>query len=182
MTGTSSFLPVSVRGMSDTATIASGTWRELAAKLLSDPLAQGVVDLDVLRDDEQQQLADPALRVLEVNDQRLGYLGQAFDHRVELARAEPHPASVQGRVRAPGEHAAPPLGEADPVALTPYTGVAVEVGLAQARSVRVVPSPTGIEGIGLRITSSPSSPITSWPSGSKACASTPRQGPEISPS
>src|SRR5206468_5096443 len=41
--------------------------------------------------------------------------------------------------------------------------------------------PTGIDGIGFVITSSPSSPTTGTPFSSKAWASTPRHGPEISP-
>jgi hypothetical protein len=42
--------------------------------------------------------------------------------------------------------------------------------------------PTGIDGIGAVITSSPSSPTTGLPSGSNAAAATPSEGPAISPS
>ena len=75
--------------------------------------------------------------------------------------------------------------EADPVAVPPHAGVVVEVGgpVPGAGSVtgRSPQKPTGIDGIGAVITSSPSSSTTGSPCSSKACAATPRQGPEISP-
>ena len=77
--------------------------------------------------------------------------------RVELARPEPHAAAVQRRVGAPRDHGAAALAEHDPVAVTPDAGVAVEVRGPVARVAGVVPEPTAIDGIGWRITSSPSS-------------------------
>ena len=60
----------------------------------------------------------------------------------------------------------PSLAEHDPVAVSPDAGVGVEVGGAVRASRRGRSrSATGIDGIGWRITSSPSSPTTGSPSG-----------------
>ena len=142
LTGASSFLPVSVRGIAGTDTIVSGTWRgessPRSALAIRSRNASSSIDAG-RRHDEQQQLAGAAAGVLEVHDERVDDLGDVLDHRVELAGAQPHAAAVQGGVGAPGEDAAAALGELDPVALAPHPGVEVEVRGAVARAVRVAP-------------------------------------------
>ena len=104
LTGASSFLPVSVRGIAGTAAIVSGTWRgescERSAPAIRD--AQVVVELG---DDEQHQLPRPAVVVLEVHDQAVGHLRELLDDRVELARPHADTAAVERRVRAAGDDA-----------------------------------------------------------------------------
>ena len=114
LTGASSFLPVSVRGIAGTARIGSGTWRgeSCDAQRSADAAAQVVVELDAVGEhDEEHELARAALVVLEVDDQAVGDLGQLLDDAVELAGAEPHAAAVERRVGAAGDDAAAALGE-----------------------------------------------------------------------
>ena len=118
LTGSSSFLPVSVRGIAGTATIASGAWRgESALRSVAGIRAsQLVVELDALAEhDEQEQL----VRLLEVDDEAVEHLVELLDDRVELARPEPDAAAVERRVGAAGDHRAAALGEHDPVAEAP---------------------------------------------------------------
>ena len=75
MTGSSSFLPVSVRGIAGTAATVSGTWRgeSALAQRRGDPRAQRVVELDAIGEhDEQDQLAGPPSAILEVHDETVG--------------------------------------------------------------------------------------------------------------
>ena len=107
--GFSSFLPVIVRGIAGTCFDRVGhvPGRQLPAQRGADPVAQGVVERGAVgRGDEQQQPPGAALRVLQVDHQRVGDLGQLLDNGVELGGAEPHPAAVEGRVRAAGDHEA----------------------------------------------------------------------------
>ena len=67
------------------------------------------------------------------------HLLEGLDHGVELARAEPHAAAVQRRVRAPGDQAAPARSEGDPVAVAPDARIVLEVGGAVAAAIGVVP-------------------------------------------
>ena len=187
LTGASSFLPVSVRGIPGTTTISSGTWRGDSWLRRADTtrLRSAVVDVGAGRgDDEQQQLAHPAAGVLEVDDERVGHLGQVLDDRVELAGPQPHAATVERRVAAAGEHAAAALGELDPVALAPDPRVD---GRSRSRgSARRRGRPTGRRAstaVGWQIdhlAALDRSPCC--PSSSKARASTPRHEPAISPS
>ena len=142
-TGTSSFLPDSVRGTDGTASISSGTWRgdssvRSAARIRA---GQVVVELATGRErDEQDEPAEPAaLVVLEVHDQAVGDLGEALDDGVEVARTEAHAAPVERGVGAPADHAGAVVGERDPVAVAPDAGEVLEVGGAVAAAVVVVP-------------------------------------------
>ena len=103
MTGTSIFLPVSVRGMAGTSTISSGTWRgESAVRIArADPRPERVVERrrPVGSDDEQGHPVR-AVRQLQADDQAVEHLGDALDHAVELARADPDAAAVERRVGA----------------------------------------------------------------------------------
>ena len=65
-------------------------------------------------------------------------LGELLDDAVELGRAEPDAAAVEGGVAAPGHHAAAVGLEDDPVAVPPDARVAVEVGRPQQRLPSVV--------------------------------------------
>ena len=145
LTGASSFLPVSVRGIAGTETIVSGTWRgDSSLRSASRSVAQRVVELGaVRRDDEQQQLAGTAAGILEMHHQSVYDLGDIFDDRVELAGAEANAAAVQRRVGAAGDDAAAALGELDPIALAPDPGVDVEVRGAVALAVLVSPERHG---------------------------------------
>src|SRR5581483_2803556 len=106
--------------------------RQGAPQLGGDAALQPVVDLDALGGgDEQQQLPHPDAAlglVLEVHDEAVGHLGEPLHHRVELGRAEPHPAPVEGGVGPAGDHAAAVVVEGDPVAVAPHAGEVVEVG------------------------------------------------------
>src|SRR6185436_18850711 len=92
---------------------------------------------------EQDQLARPAVRILQVDDEAVLHLGQLFDHRVELARAQADAATVQGRIRAAGDDAGPGFGEPHPVALAPDAWVHAEVRVAVALVAWVVPEAHG---------------------------------------
>ena len=141
-TGTSSFFPVSVRGIAGTATTVSGACRGESA-VRSAPLmraSSAVVELEARAEhDEQEQL----VLLLEVDDEAVEHLVELLDDRVDLARPEPDAAAVERRVRAAGDHRAPALGEQDPVAEAPDARVVVEVRLAVARAVGVVPEGDG---------------------------------------
>ena len=103
MTGASSFFPVSVRGIAGTARIASGTWRgescERRLRLIV-PRSSSSSSTPSARTTNSTSSPGAALVVLEVDDEAVGELRQLLDHAVELARAEPHAAAVERRVRA----------------------------------------------------------------------------------
>ena len=139
LTGTSSFLPDSVRGTARTWWISSGTCRGDSAVRSSRPIrprSASSSSTPVGQHDEQQQLARRRRRVLQVHDDRVGHLGQALDDRVELAGAQAHAAPVEGGVGPAGDHAGAPLGDGDPVAVPPHARVDVEVRLAVAATRR----------------------------------------------
>ena len=89
-TGTSNFLPDSVRGIAGTAIIASGTWRGDSSRRSAPAMraASVVVELDAGRErDEQQELAlHVVAAALEVHDEAVVDLGERVDDRVEVAR------------------------------------------------------------------------------------------------
>ena len=92
--------------------------------------AQRVVEHGAVgENDEEQQFARSAGFVLEMHDERVGHVGQPFDHGVELARAQPDPAPVEGRVRATRDDARAVLTDRDPVAVSPDPRVYVEIRL-----------------------------------------------------
>ena len=142
LTGISSFLPVSVRGIARTCSIVSGTWRGESSERRLRPIrcAQSVVEHGAVGEhDEEQQLARPSLVVLQMHHEAVDDLRQLLDDAVELARAEPDAAAVERGVGAPGEDAAAALGELDPVALAPDPREHVEVRAVVERAVGVAP-------------------------------------------
>ena len=154
LTGASSFLPVSVRGIAGTATIVSGTWRGESSERSAPAIrarSSSSSSRSSASDDEEDQLAGAALVVLEVHDQAVGDLRQLLDDGVELARAHAHAAAVERRVGAAGDDAAAALGEADPVALAPDARVERRSRRrGSARRPGRSRSATGIDGIGSR--------------------------------
>ena len=111
LTGTSSFLPRQrARHRRAPGGSSSGTCRgDSAVRSSRGDLGRAArrrARAPSAEHDEQQQLAGAALGVLQVHDQRVGDLGQALDHGVELGGAQPDAAAVEGRVGAAGDHAA----------------------------------------------------------------------------
>ena len=106
MTGSSSFLPVSVRGIAGTATIVVGhvarRERGRAARSAMRARSSSSSSTPVAQDDEQEQLVGS----LEVDDQAVEHLVELLDDDVELARAEPDAAAVERRVGAARDHRA----------------------------------------------------------------------------
>ena len=146
-TGTSSFLPDSVRGTAGTARIASGTCRgdssvrsaahdarRAGRRRASAPGASAT---------NSSELAHRLVGVvaLEVHDEAVGDLGQTLDDRVEVAGAEAHATAVERGVGATGDHARAVVGERDPVAVAPHARVVVEVRVRAASRRRVAPEP-----------------------------------------
>ena len=122
LTGASSFLPVSVRGIAGTARIMSGTWRgescERRLRLML-PRSSSSSATPSASTTKSSELARASLVVLEVDDEAVRDLRQLLDDAVELARAEADAAAVERRVRAARDDAAAALREHDPVALAP---------------------------------------------------------------
>ena len=148
MTGSSSFLPVRLRGTARTGRIESGTWR--GERLLRSAVtsrsrsSSGSSPSD--GDDEQDELARTAVGVLEVHDEAVVDLAELLDDAVEVGRADAHAAAVERGVGAAGDHEAAALGEAHPVTHPPDAGVHVEVGGAVAAAVGVAPEADGHRG------------------------------------
>ena len=117
-TGTSSFLPDSVRGTTGTVLDRVGhvARRQLGARARARSRPRrSSSKLGAGRErDEQHELAHRRCRGrrLEVHDQAVGDLGERFDHRVEVAGAEAHAAAVERGVGATGDHARAVVGEA----------------------------------------------------------------------
>ena len=109
LTGTSIFLPVSVRGTAGTATISSGTWRCESAVRIA-PLIRARVasssSTPVGEDDEQRHPV-AAVRQLEPDDEAVDDLGQALDDAVQLARPEPDAARLRVESERPSMTALP---------------------------------------------------------------------------
>ncbi len=139
--GISSRLPVMVRGMPGTPTMASGTWRgdaplRMAAVIFS---RKRVVEFGVVGDVDEQRHPVAAVVLLHADHEAVLDLGKRFDRVVNLRAAHPHAHPVQCRVRTAMHHNRIPIGDGDPVAVTPYAWILVEVGLAVAAAVGVVP-------------------------------------------
>ena len=140
--GTSSFLPDNVRGTDGIGVDQVGdvAWGELGAQRVPQPRPQLVVDRrPVGGGDEQDQLAGPALVVLEVDDDAVGDLVEPLDDGVEVARPEPDAAAVEGGVRPPADLARPVVEERDPVAVAPDTRERGVVGRPEPLAGRVAP-------------------------------------------
>src|SRR5262245_60743746 len=88
--------------------------------------------------DEEPELS-VAFCVAGVDDDAVANLVEFFDHTIELARTHAHAAAVQRGVRAPRDDGATALVEDDPVAVAPDARILVEVALAVARTLRIVP-------------------------------------------
>ena len=66
--------------------------------------------------DEQDQLAEPARRVLEVHDEAVVDLVELLDDAVDLGGPDAHAAAVEGGVRAARDDGGAAFGEPHPVA------------------------------------------------------------------
>ena len=141
LTGSSSTLPDSVRGTSRTATTSFGTCRgEQSSRIArADPPHQLVVELGALAQHHEQRHVALAAVERHVDDQRVDDLLDREHGAVDLGRAHAHAAAVDRRVRAAADDGRAALGDLDPVAVAPDARVHVEVGLAVALAVRVVP-------------------------------------------
>ena len=185
MTGTSSFLPDSVRGIAGTAWIASGTWRGDSSARRARAIGARSASSSATpsrEHDEQQQLAGAAGPVLEVDDERVRDPGQRLDDRVELRGPQPDAAAVERGVGAAGDHARAAVGDrrASRRGAT-RPGSARSTRPASAARPRRARTPTGIEGIGAVMTSSPCRPRTARPSSSNASTRAPSIRQLISP-
>ena len=149
LTGTSSFLPDSVRGIAGTASMRSGTWRgdSSTRRAAAMRARRSSSSVDARRPARRTAPARPAAvvagGVLEVHDEAVGHLGQGLDHGVEVAGAEADAAAVEGGVGAAGDGAGAVVGEGDPVAVAPHAREVGEVGGPQPRAVGVAPEPDG---------------------------------------
>ncbi len=144
LTGTSSFLPDSVRGTDGHREDRVGhvAGRQLGAQAAHDGGAQVVVERRARRErHEQHQLPHRPVGIvaLEVHDEAVGDLGQRLDHRVEVAGAEAHAAAVERGVGAARDHAGAVVGEGDPVAVAPHARIVGEVRARGASRRRVAP-------------------------------------------
>ena len=135
LTGTSSFLPLSVCGTAGASRISSGTCRGVSRvrSVVTIVRSQLVVQpRAAARDDEQAQPV-AVVGLLDADHQGLGDLGQGLQHVVEVAAAQPHALPVERRVRAPVHRHAAVGVHGHPVAVPPHAGPGVEVGLGVAR-------------------------------------------------
>src|SRR5207302_8976181 len=89
--------------------------------------------------DEQRQFPGTALAVFQVHHDGIHDLGQPFHDRVELGRAQPDAAPVEGGIGAAGDDAAAALGDGDPVAVPPDARVHIEIGLPVTLAGLVAP-------------------------------------------
>ena len=179
LTGTSHFLPLSVRGIAGTAHDLPGTCLGDSSRRQRPRSRDGRVS--AAGSSTTNKTADH-LRRRGVHHQRIGDLGHRLDHPVELGGAHPDPAAVQRGVRAALDHARPAGGDADPVAVPPHARVVGEVGIVQPEPSSSPQKNTGIDGIGAVITSSPTSPTTDRRSGENDSTLAPSARQEISPS
>ena len=74
------------------------------------------------------RLARAASGVVEVDNEAVSHLGKTFDDRVELGRAHPDAAPVEGAVGPTRDNNRPPFGESGPIAVRPDAREPVEVG------------------------------------------------------
>ena len=134
LTGSSIFLPDSVRGIASTWKISFGTWRAESALRMS-PLMRFVSASSSTspgaQHDEQRHVA-LAAEVLEVDDEAIEHLGHRLDGAVQLGRAHADAVPVDRRVAAAVDDRAAARRDADPVAVAPDARVGVEVALAVA--------------------------------------------------
>src|SRR4029079_7173654 len=97
------------------------------------------VQLHAVGEDDEERHLVPAAWQFEADDQAVDDLGESLDDAVQLARPEPDPLAVERRVRTTFDDRAPPLRDADPVPVAPDARVHLEVALAVARPIGVVP-------------------------------------------
>ena len=103
LTGSSIFLPDSVRGIEATWKISFGTWRAESAALMRVLQAprQRVVERDAVAQDDEERHVALAAEVLEVDDEAVEHLRQGLDRAVQLGRSHADAVAVDGRVAAP---------------------------------------------------------------------------------
>ncbi len=134
MTGSSIFLPDSVRGSELTWKISFGTWRGESAVLIASfrrRVSAASSTSAFAQDDEERHVA-LAAEVLEVDDEAVEHFGQRLDGAVELGRAHADAVPVDGRVAAAVDDRAAARRDAQPVAVAPDARVHVEVAVVQA--------------------------------------------------
>ena len=178
LTGTSIFLPVSVRGTAGTATIVvrDVALRERRPDRRPDPCLERVVQRDAIGEDHEQRHPVAAARQLEPDDQAVADLRHGLDDAVQLARPEADALPVERRIRAAFDDRAPPLREPDPVAVAPDardTSRNSSRGSARRRGRSRTTS--GMDGSGAVSTSSPVSPMTALPAWSNASTFAPSE-------
>ena len=125
LTGTSSFLPLSVRGTSGHGVdrVRDVARRDVGAQACVDRRTQPVVHLRARPRHHEQQQHAVAPQAARVDDQRLRDLRQILHHGVKLRRAHAHPPAVERRVRPAVDHATlARRGDLDPVAVAPHAG------------------------------------------------------------
>src|SRR4029079_4146943 len=74
-----------------------------------------------------------------VHHHAVAHLRQILDYAIELAGAHAHATAIERRVRAPADDRAAALGDLDPVAVSPDAGIVIEVAVAIAAPVGIIP-------------------------------------------
>ena len=127
--------------MPGTSMISSGTWRgeRLLADRRFDAVAQAVVERGAVGEVDEERHPVAAVGLFEADDQGFADLGEAFDGLVDVGGAHPYALAVEGGVGAAVDDDGAVVGEGDPVAVAPDAGVHLEVAVAVAAAVGVVP-------------------------------------------
>ena len=135
LTGTSSTLPDSVRGTSPRRPPRRGRGAASSPR----GCARGSARRGRRRAPRRRAARRTAASSPDVDDERVDDLVERQHGAVDLARAHADAAAVDRRVPAAGDDRRAALGDLDPVAVAPDAGVHLEVGLAVALAVGVVP-------------------------------------------
>ena len=141
LTGTSSTLPESVRGTASICRITSGTWRgeQSSRSARADRRDQLVRQLETRSQDDEERHERVRAVERQVDDERVDDLVEREHRAVDLGRAHAHAAAVDRRVGAAADDGRAALRDLDPVAVAPDPRIGLEVALAVAPPVRVVP-------------------------------------------
>ncbi len=115
----------------------------------ADRLGQVVIQFEPLAQHHEQGHPRAAFAVGHVDHQCVDDLLHREHGAVDLARSHPHPAAVDGRIRAPVDDRRAARGDLDPVAVAPHAREGVEVALAQAPALGIVPQVQRHGGHGL---------------------------------
>ena len=183
-TGSSSFLPGPAARDAGHGADESGTCRgdRLVRSAATSRSRSVVAEVAVCGDDEQDELARPAVRVFEVDHQAVADLGKLLDNAVEVRGADAHTAAVESGVRASGDRPGCPARRS-----APSRPSARHRGTCRSRSRgiggrRCHPrTPRASMASACVMTSSPSSPTTSCPTDRTRLTAQPSTLPDISP-